>query len=107
MWAADCLVAPSRSEGSPNVVKEAIAAALPVVATPVGDVRERCDGVPGCFVVAAEPTAFAEAVVRAVALERAPAAREAVLALSLDAVAARVIDVYERALGRPLARTRP
>lgn len=45
--AADVLLFTSRrgSEGSPTVVKEALAMNLPVVATDVGDVRERLDGV--------------------------------------------------------------
>ena len=49
MSAADVLVHPSWSEGSPNVVKEAMACELPIVATPVGDVPERLSGVPGCY----------------------------------------------------------
>jgi teichuronic acid biosynthesis glycosyltransferase TuaC len=97
MWAADCLVLSSRSEGSPNVVKEAMAAGLPVVATPVGDVIKRLTGVEGGFVVTPEPGAVARALERAVALDRAPALREAVLPLSLPVTAQRVIDVYEHA----------
>ncbi|MFC3476131.1 glycosyltransferase [Halobacterium litoreum] len=43
--AADALLLTSTHEGSPNAVKEALACNLPVVATPVGDVPERLDGV--------------------------------------------------------------
>ena len=40
MNVADCLCLPSRSEGMPNVVLEALAGGLPVVATNVGNVGE-------------------------------------------------------------------
>ena len=95
MWASDVLAFPSRSEGSPNVVKEAMAATLPIVATPVGDVRERLEGVEGCFVTGFDPEAFAGALGSALDFGRATAAREAVKPLALDAIARRVATVYD------------
>jgi teichuronic acid biosynthesis glycosyltransferase TuaC len=49
MSAADCLLVTSLHEGSPNIVKEAMACNLPVVTVPCGDVEERLASVqPGC-----------------------------------------------------------
>lgn len=98
MSAADCLVFPSRSEGSPNAVKEAMAAALPIVATPVGDIPERLRDVECCFVREPDPAAFAQAILQALEVGRAPAAREAVEQVSMRAVANRLHDIYRSVL---------
>lgn len=99
MNAADVLLFASRSEGSPNAVKEAMACALPIVATPVGDIPERLRGVGNCFVCPPAPEPFAEALIQAMAGGRAPEARVAVEKLGLGAVADRLTAIYDEALG--------
>ncbi len=47
--ASDFLFFTSMHEGSPNVVKEAIALDVPVISVPVGDVPYRIGDIPGCF----------------------------------------------------------
>lgn len=76
---ADCLCLASWSEGLPNAVIEAMAAALAVVATPVGGVPDAApDGEVAIHVPARSPEAVAEAFVRLAsdpALRRALGAR--------------------------------
>lgn len=60
--AADCLLLASMYEGSPNVVKEAMACNLPVVATDVGDVPERLANVEPSRVVPHDAAAFGRAI---------------------------------------------
>lgn len=49
--AGSMFVLPSESEGTPNVVLEAMAAGLPIVATPAGDTRQIIEGAQAGFVV--------------------------------------------------------
>ncbi len=64
MTASDCLVLPSRSEGMPNVVLEALASGLPIVCTDVGASAEMISGVPGARLVLPDDVpATAQAIV--------------------------------------------
>lgn len=63
--AADVLVNPSHSEGSPYVLLEAMAAGLPIVATAVGGVPEMLENNETALLVpASDPQAMADAIVR-------------------------------------------
>lgn len=65
---ATMVAVPSHSEGSPNVVLEAMAAGLPVVANSVGGVPEILEeGVTGLMVPARNPEAMARALGRVLA----------------------------------------
>ena len=53
--ASGALLLTSLHEGSPTIVKEALACGLPVVSVDVGDVAERIEGIEGCYLARAEP----------------------------------------------------
>jgi glycosyltransferase involved in cell wall biosynthesis len=57
--AGDVLLLTSIHEGSPTVVKEALACSLPVVSTDVGDVAERIEGIEGCHLAQPNPADLA------------------------------------------------
>jgi teichuronic acid biosynthesis glycosyltransferase TuaC len=97
--AADVVVLPSLSEGSPNVVKEAMACGAPLVVADVGDVHEILGETPGCLIAERTPDAFARAILDILELPNHQTAGRARLAhLSLDAVARQMRTVYEAAL---------
>lgn len=60
--AADLLLLTSEKEGSPNIVKEAIAVNLPIVSVDVGDVALRCKGINNCQIVPKNIEDIAQAI---------------------------------------------
>jgi glycosyltransferase involved in cell wall biosynthesis len=48
--ACDCVLLTSKSEGSPMIIKEALACGCPIVSVDVGDIKELSDGVDGVFI---------------------------------------------------------
>jgi glycosyltransferase involved in cell wall biosynthesis len=105
LWinAADAVLLTSLYEGSPNVVKEALACNVPLVSVDVGDVRERIEGVDGCFIAPAEPEALAAKLSEALGRGRI-AGRERVQEVSLERINARLLEIYGALTSRPAAR---
>jgi len=60
MNACDMMLMTSLIEGSPNVVKEAMACNRPIISVPVGDVAKMIDGVAGCSVCQRDPQEIGE-----------------------------------------------
>ena len=101
MCAGDVVLMTSTSEGSPNVIKEAMACNCPIVSTDVGDVPWLLDGVNGSYVVYEyNADAVADALQKAIEFEGRTNGREKIkqLQLTTEQVAQRIIDIYNSIL---------
>jgi teichuronic acid biosynthesis glycosyltransferase TuaC len=97
--ASDCLLMTSSHEGSPMVVKEAVACGLPIVSIRVGDVAERFGALAGCEVHASDrPAVLAQAVCRVLLDGRRVDAGTTLDSLGHERVTEQIVSVYERAL---------
>jgi glycosyltransferase involved in cell wall biosynthesis len=106
--AADAVLLTSAHEGSPNVVKEALACNVPVVSVDVGDVRERVGEIDGCHITASTPEDIAANVGRVLVRDLPVAGREHVADVSLEAIAERLGEIYAvlvRSVARPSGAT--
>lgn len=101
MYSCDALLMTSKTEGSPQVVKEAMACGCPIVSVDVGDVAERTEGVDGYSVVKSrEPKDIAEALEKALAFKSRTNGREKILddKLTNEMVVKRIITIYKEVL---------
>lgn len=99
MQSCDMLVLSSSHEGSPNVIKEAMAAGMAVVSVDVGDTRERLAGVSGCRVTDEDsPSALAAAMVELIEGTEPRGGPDAVSFLAKETVAQRIVGIYETVL---------
>jgi glycosyltransferase involved in cell wall biosynthesis len=96
--ASDVLLLTSDWEGSPNVVKEALACNLPVISVPVGDVEERIRGLAACRICPRDPAALAAAIDATLVQPRPDSLRLAVAELDAPRVANRLIEIYRGVL---------
>ena len=98
MNAADCLVLASDWEGSPVVIKEAMACDLPVVTVDVGDTAEVIEGVEGCWLAEQTAEDLAANIRSALAFDGTCGGREAVSKLTLDHTIEGVLKLYQDVL---------
>lgn len=98
MAACDALILTSEAEGSPMVVKEAMACNLPVVSVRVGDVPEVIGTTPGCALVERNPADIAAKLVLVLRARQRTDGRSRIEHLRNDRIAERLLQVYSRAL---------
>ena len=97
MCAADALLMTSHTEGSPQVVKEAMACGCPIVSVDVGDVRWVTENVAGCYIAERNPNAIAACLRVAMVFGSRTEGRERIkeLGLTNDKVAEKLMTIYQ------------
>jgi len=100
--ACDVIIITSYKEGSPNIVKEAMACNCPIVSTDVGDVNWVIGNIKGCYLTSFDPGDVAEKIKLALKSGNQTNGRERIIELGLDSdsVAKKIIDVYKKVLKR-------
>ncbi len=102
--AADVLVLASQQEGSPNIVREAMACNLPIVSVDVGDVRQQLTGTRQHRIVERDAGLMGAAIVDAIAEGVRSNGREKLAGRSERRVAEQLLSLYEETLRRHRAR---
>ena len=101
MNASDVLLMTSYQEGSPVIIKEALACNLSVVSTDVGDVKEMIKKVPGSFISKNnKPVMIAKMIRKSVAINSKVSNYNKMLKLSSNAMNSKVLSIYKRILNR-------
>ncbi len=98
--ASNALILSSIAEGSPNIVKEAMACNVPIVSTDIGDVSKVIGNTRGCSVCPHDPEALAAALEQALQHTEPTSGRMDIMHLDRSVVAKQVIAVYERAISK-------
>ena len=95
MNACDCLLLTSKYEGSPQVIKEAMACNCPIVSTKVGDVPEIISSAKNCCIVDFDPGEIAKAVNDIINKNIRSNGRDFIKHLDNNLIALRILDVYK------------
>lgn len=102
--ASNALILPSIAEGSPNVVREAMACNVPVVATNVGDVAQVLASTEGCSVCPHDADALAVGLEKALRHCGPTTGRVDTVHLSSMALMKEVLVMYEYAITEKVRR---
>ena len=96
--AADVMLQTSNLEGSPNVIKEAMACSCPIVSTDVGDTKLNIGNTDGCYVTSYDVDDIAEKIKLAISFGRRTNGREDLSHLNDQNIAKKIIKIYQDVL---------
>lgn len=100
--AADAFLMTSHTEGSPQVVKEAMACGCPIVSVDVGDVQERIEYVSNSYISPANPSDLAARLSQILNNPERTNGREKLIDFGLDnqTIAQKLLTIYNKVLAR-------
>lgn len=100
MYSCDAFLMTSKTEGSPQVIKEAVACGCPIVSVDVGDVKERVEGLEGCYVAQSrEPEELAFLLEKAINYGKTKGHQHIIdMQLDNEQVAKRIVEIYKKIL---------
>ena len=98
--ACDMLLLPTKSEGSPQVLKEAMACNCPIVATDVADIAYLLQGVTNSYVTTFDPSDVADKILRVIECGERTNGRDRINELKLDnpLVCETILGIYKEVL---------
>lgn len=99
--ACNLLLLTSFSEGSPQIIKEAMACNCPIVATDVGDIKEVIGNTKGCYITSYDPEDVAENIKQALNFSKRSEGREKVKRFDNKHIAEKIYNVYKMVISNP------
>ena len=93
--ACDVLLVTSLTEGSINIVKEALGCNVPVVSVDVGDVAERLQGINGCYICDADPESIAYSIERVFSGQGSVLGRVKMKEITVKKIAYKILNFYK------------
>ncbi len=94
--AADVIVLSSFHEGSPNVIKEAMACNKSIVSTNIGDVKTLIHGVKGCYLADFNILDFSTKLSQAIEFNKPTEGRNHINHLKSETIANEIISLYKK-----------
>jgi len=96
--ACDVALLTSKSEGSPQFIKEAMACNCPIVSTDVGDIKNIIGNTEGCYLTTFEPQDIANKIKSAINFGKRTNGREKIMHFDNKLISGKIVEVYKRVL---------
>lgn len=94
----DLALLTSKSEGSPQFIKEAMACNCPIVATDVGDIKKIILGVEGCFITNFDAEDVAEKINLALKYNKRTNGRDFIKHFDNEQIAIKIVELYQKVI---------